>query len=173
MCSITGKLLGAGGFPGCVCGYAARRHPNTLYWRMPFVFNLSFFFGTARLSACARGGGARAEDTLRQRRAPAPARQAGRQDRVDALELGRGELGQRRNVATSTRPRVGARSVLGRASLVPSLECLCAPAAPRPEKVAPPQYMYPKGPMLRRTRITQRVRISYESPMNRGCVKPV
>ena len=173
MCSFTGEfLLGAGGFPGCVCGYAARRHPNTLYWRMPFVFNLSFFFGTARLSACARGGGARAEDTLRQRRAPAPARQAGRQDRVDALELGRGELGQRRNVATSTRPRVGARSVLGRASLVPSLA--------RDQKRSHLPNLIPntpkdplKGPMLRRTRITQRVRISYESPMNRGCVKPV
>ncbi len=101
-----------------------------------------------------------------------PSGEAGRQDRVDALELGRGELGQRRNVATSTRPRVGARSVLGRASLVPSLA--------RDQKRSHLPNLIPntpkdplKGPMLRRTRITQRVRISYESPMNRGCVKPV
>jgi hypothetical protein len=138
---------------------------------MPFVFNLSFFFGTARLSACARGGGARAEDTLRQRRAPAPARQAGRQDRVDALELGRGELGQRRNVATSTRPRVGARSVLGRASLVPSLE-RARRAETRKGRTSPIPQRTNVAKDTHHAKGANLLRISYEQRVCETSVKP-
>ena len=63
-------------------------------------------------------------------------------------------------------------SVLGRAPPVP---CLCAPAAPRPEKVAPPHV--PNTPIRTIAKDTQRVqcgqqRISYEQRVCETSVKP-
>ena len=106
---------------------------------------------STRLSACARGGGARAEDTLRQRRAPAPARQAGRQDRVDALELGRGRgarpTSQRGHVHQAQfRSPVGPRS-----------------GAPGPVPVCARRAETRKG---RTSPIPQRTRKGCESPTN-------